>query len=71
MNKKTIQTVTQPSGKGWLQKVKQIANVVSHAANIILTAPLKLPVKIAAAVKYLAMLAGFIQAVEVEAKADE
>ena len=69
MKKKTT-TVTQPSGKSWLQKVKQVANVVGHTANIILTAPLKLPIKIAAAVKYLAILAGLIQAVELEQKTD-
>jgi len=66
MNKKSTQVVTTPSGKGWLQKVKQVASVVSHAANIILTAPLKIPEKIAAAIKYLALLAGLIQAVETE-----
>ena len=70
MNKKTT-TVTQPSGKGWLQKVKQVASVVSHAANIILTAPLKIPTKVSAAVKYLVLLAGLIQSVEMEAKTDE
>ena len=62
--------VDSASGKGWLQQVKKVARVVGHAANVILTAPLKLPVKIAATVKYLAVLAGIIEAVEVETKAD-
>lgn len=71
MKKKTAQAVTTPSGKGWLQKLKQVASVVSHAASIVLTAPLKMPSKIVAAVKYVALLAGLIQAVEMEAKTDE
>ncbi len=63
--------VGSASGKGWLQQVKKVARVVGHAANVILTAPLKLPEKIAATVKYLALLAGIIEAVETEAKANE
>lgn len=62
--------VDSASGKGWLHQVKKVARVVGHAANVILTAPLKLPAKMAAAVKYLAVLAGLIEAVEMETKTD-
>lgn len=71
MNKKTAKTVIAPSGKGWLQKLKQVASVLSYTANIILTAPLKIPVKIVAAIKYLAVLAGLIQGVALDSKTDE
>lgn len=69
--KKTDEMERSASGKSWLPKLKKVASVVSRTASMILTAPLQLPAKIVAAVKYLALLSGLVQAIDTDTQADE
>jgi len=71
LSKKVNQQLASTSGKSWLSKIKQVAGVVSHTTQFILAAPLKLPAKIVAAVKYIGLLSGLVQTIELEAVANE
>jgi hypothetical protein len=64
MNNNEKNVVTQPSGKGWLLKVKKGVKIIGNAAGVILAAPIKLPGKLLTVAKYLALLAGIVKATE-------
>lgn len=56
--------VTPSSGKDWLQKAKKIAGIIVKTCGFILSAPIKIPSKIAQGLKYLALLAGMISTLQ-------
>lgn len=64
MSEQNEEIVTQPSGKGWLQKVKKGVKIIGNAAGVILAAPIKLPSKLLTVAKYLALLSGIVKATE-------
>lgn len=56
--------VVESSGKGWLQLVKRGARIALKASAVLLAAPVKLPLKLLVALKYLAVIAGILQATD-------
>ena len=54
--------VAKPTGKGWLQTTKKIVVGIGNVAEVILTVPLKLPLKVLQVIKYIAVIAGIVQA---------
>lgn len=71
MQEKSNQDAQGLSGKGWWRKVIKTANIVAGVAEVVVAAPLKLPLKLLLAIRSLAVIANLFQVVEKEAKPDE
>ncbi|MGM9476225.1 hypothetical protein ACS5PU_07335 [Pedobacter sp. GSP4] len=71
MQIKAVKKTKNLSGKGWLGKFFKTANIVVVIAEAVLAGPLKLPLSVLLAVRYLNVVGHLVKIVQKEAAPNE
>ena len=71
MQQKTVDQAKGLSGKGWMRKILKTADIIIGVAEVLVAGPLKLPLKLFQAVRYLNVIANVVKVVGKEADPDE